>query len=189
MRRPCLCLEVTNRLMWTIGRILIFQMLSLILLTQRRSPSAELQLVLFFFSFSFFVLLFLFCFCFVFRFSFFVCFVCFVLFCLFLLLLFLFLLLFECNLLCFPPPQGLHVLGEFVYTGETGGVYSDEALADPYNRYMTFAFDFISLPFMKDVITDSHFREVCFFSFSFSLFFFSFSFSFLLFFFLFEGVK
>ncbi|MGQ9617448.1 MAG: cyanophycinase [Candidatus Aminicenantia bacterium] len=52
---------------------------------------------------------------------------------------------------------GFAVLGEFLYTAENGTVYSSEALADPYNRYMTLGKDFLLLPYMSKVITDSHF--------------------------------
>lgn len=36
-------------------------------------------------------------------------------------------------------------------------VYSDEALADPYNMYMTMERDFLGLPLLAGVITDTHF--------------------------------
>jgi cyanophycinase len=52
---------------------------------------------------------------------------------------------------------GLAILGEFVFSAENGTVYSDEALNDPYNQYMTFARDFLAMPYMSGVITDSHF--------------------------------
>lgn len=54
---------------------------------------------------------------------------------------------------------GLAVMGEFSFSAENDTVYSDEALANPYNRYMTFERDFLDLPDMWSVITDSHFRE------------------------------
>lgn len=54
---------------------------------------------------------------------------------------------------------GLAVMGEFSFSAENDTVYSDEALADPYNRYMTFERDFLDLPDMASVITDSHFSE------------------------------
>ncbi|MEM8532346.1 MAG: cyanophycinase [Chloroflexota bacterium] len=54
---------------------------------------------------------------------------------------------------------GLAVMGEFSFSAENDTVYSDEALADPYNRHMTFERDFLKLPYLGAVITDSHFRE------------------------------
>lgn len=52
---------------------------------------------------------------------------------------------------------GLAILGEFLFSAKNGTVYSSEALADPYNRYMTLDRDFLILPYMEKVITDSHF--------------------------------
>jgi cyanophycinase len=53
---------------------------------------------------------------------------------------------------------GLAVLGNWVYTAEKGSIYSDEALADPYDRYMEkLAPAFLSIPFMKTIVTDTHF--------------------------------
>jgi cyanophycinase len=52
---------------------------------------------------------------------------------------------------------GLAVLGQFVYTGGTGSSTSSDALANPYHRYMVFDRDFLSIPNMGGIITDSHF--------------------------------
>ena len=52
---------------------------------------------------------------------------------------------------------GLAVLGQFSYTGQTGSVTSSQALANPFNRYITLDRDFLSIPDMAGVITDSHF--------------------------------
>jgi cyanophycinase-like exopeptidase len=38
-------------------------------------------------------------------------------------------------------------------------VYSDEALEDPYNQYMTMERDFLAFPPLEGVITDTHFFE------------------------------
>ncbi|VXC68106.1 cyanophycinase [Massilia sp. 9I] len=51
---------------------------------------------------------------------------------------------------------GLAVLGQFIYTGENQSVTSPEALADPYNKNLTLGRDFLTLPTMGRVITDSH---------------------------------
>ncbi len=54
---------------------------------------------------------------------------------------------------------GLAVLGEFVYAAYNGSVIEDEALVDPYNQYMTLDRDFLALPPMLGIVTDSHFTE------------------------------
>ncbi len=52
---------------------------------------------------------------------------------------------------------GLAVLGEFVFSAFRGTVYSNEALANPYDHRVTLARDFLSVPALTGVITDSHF--------------------------------
>lgn len=53
---------------------------------------------------------------------------------------------------------GLHVLTEFVYSAqEKSGVTSNQALADPFDKKMTFERDFVKLPILKGVIADSHY--------------------------------
>lgn len=52
---------------------------------------------------------------------------------------------------------GLAVLGEFIFSAENDTVYSDDALANPYNRRVALARDFLVMPNMDDTITDSHF--------------------------------
>lgn len=52
---------------------------------------------------------------------------------------------------------GLAIMGEFAFAALNGSVYSSEALSDPYNRYMTIERDFLTLPNLDNVITDSHF--------------------------------
>jgi cyanophycinase len=54
---------------------------------------------------------------------------------------------------------GLAVLGQFVYDATRGSVYSDEALYDPYDRYITFTRDFLAMTNMSRTITDSHFAN------------------------------
>lgn len=54
---------------------------------------------------------------------------------------------------------GLAIQGEFVYDAANGTVYSDEALADPYNRYMTFSRNFLENRYLDNTITDSHFEQ------------------------------
>ncbi len=52
---------------------------------------------------------------------------------------------------------GLAVLGDFIFSARNGTVHSDEALANPYNHYMTLDRDFLAMPFLEKLITDSHF--------------------------------
>jgi cyanophycinase len=53
---------------------------------------------------------------------------------------------------------GLNVLTQFVYTAQASqGVTSSQALADPFNRYMTFGRDFANLPLLAGTIGDTHF--------------------------------
>lgn len=54
---------------------------------------------------------------------------------------------------------GLAVLGEFVFAAYNDTVYSDEALEDPYNEYMTLDRGMFGFPPLLGVITDSHFHE------------------------------
>lgn len=51
---------------------------------------------------------------------------------------------------------GLAVMGQFIYTGENQSVTSPEALANPYSKNVTLGRDFLTLPTMGRVITDSH---------------------------------
>ncbi|MBZ0094574.1 MAG: cyanophycinase [Sulfuricella sp.] len=51
---------------------------------------------------------------------------------------------------------GLAILGEFLFSAQNGTVYSDDALANPYNRRVTLDRDFLTLPNMGKVITDGH---------------------------------
>lgn len=55
---------------------------------------------------------------------------------------------------------GLNVLTQFIYSAQANkGVTSSQALADPYNRYMSFARDFLSLPALNGIVGDPHFQE------------------------------
>ena len=55
---------------------------------------------------------------------------------------------------------GLNVLTQFVYTAQASqGVTSSQAVADPFNRYMTFDRDFATVPLLQGVIGDPHFAE------------------------------
>ncbi len=54
---------------------------------------------------------------------------------------------------------GLAVLGEFVFSARRGTVYSNEALADPYDFRVTLDRGFLSAPLLLGSITDSHFES------------------------------
>jgi cyanophycinase len=52
---------------------------------------------------------------------------------------------------------GLAVEGEFVFTSMIDTITSDEAVVDPYGKLVTLDRDFLAIPQLKGVITDSHF--------------------------------
>jgi cyanophycinase len=52
---------------------------------------------------------------------------------------------------------GAAILGEIVYTAANGSVYSDEALADPYDPHMTFAPALVGSDHLAGVVVDTHF--------------------------------
>ena len=54
---------------------------------------------------------------------------------------------------------GLAVLGDRAFSAQNDTVYSEEALADPYNEFMRFEDDFLNIESLANVVTDSHFRE------------------------------
>jgi cyanophycinase len=53
---------------------------------------------------------------------------------------------------------GLAVLGNFVYSAEFGSATSERVLANPFDRDVTLAREFLRVPFLGNIITDSHFR-------------------------------
>ena len=55
---------------------------------------------------------------------------------------------------------GLAILGAYVYGAMDGGsMTSDVAMRDPLNKGMTLESDFLHLPYLQHVITDSHFGK------------------------------
>src|ERR1700728_3259650 len=54
---------------------------------------------------------------------------------------------------------GLAVQGEFVFDSMLDTVKSPEALANPYDPRVTLLRDFLSIPVLKSIITDSHFSQ------------------------------
>jgi cyanophycinase len=54
---------------------------------------------------------------------------------------------------------GLAVQGEFVFDSMLDTVTSPQALANPYDPHVTLVRDFLSIPVLKSIITDSHFSQ------------------------------
>lgn len=55
---------------------------------------------------------------------------------------------------------GLAILGDSYFTAQNGSAVSSDALANPYNRYVTIDHsNFLFAPFMASTITDSHYTQ------------------------------
>lgn len=54
---------------------------------------------------------------------------------------------------------GLAVLGQFVFSARHDTVTSPEALANPFDAKLTLDRNFISIPILRGIVTDSHFSE------------------------------
>jgi cyanophycinase len=54
---------------------------------------------------------------------------------------------------------GLAVLGQFSFASIIDTIHSPEALSDPYGNKVTIARDFLRIPLLTDVITDTHFAK------------------------------
>lgn len=52
---------------------------------------------------------------------------------------------------------GLALMGEFIFSAMNDTAYSKETLADPYNKGVTIAHDFLRVPHLENIITDTHF--------------------------------
>lgn len=52
---------------------------------------------------------------------------------------------------------GLAILGEFSFASMIGTIHSPEALADPYGNKVTISRDFLRIPILEGIITDTHF--------------------------------
>ena len=52
---------------------------------------------------------------------------------------------------------GLNVLTQFVYTAQGSSATSTQALADPFNRTLTFGRDFANVPALQGLLGDPHF--------------------------------
>ena len=54
---------------------------------------------------------------------------------------------------------GLAVLGQFVFAALNDSVNSKDTLANPYNEEVTIAQDFLKIPHLENIITDTHFAK------------------------------
>jgi len=54
---------------------------------------------------------------------------------------------------------GLAILGEFGFSAEKDTITSKQALANPYDPAVTFSSDFVRIPLLRGVITDTHFSR------------------------------
>ncbi len=54
---------------------------------------------------------------------------------------------------------GLAVLGEFSFSSMIDTVHSPDALGDPYGNKVTLSRDFLRIPFLTGIITDTHFAK------------------------------
>lgn len=52
---------------------------------------------------------------------------------------------------------GMAILGDFYYNAENGSVTSNEALENPFDSFITIENDFLSIPFLENTITDTHY--------------------------------
>ncbi|RYY83414.1 hypothetical protein EON63_11250 [archaeon] len=52
---------------------------------------------------------------------------------------------------------GCMVLGNYVYSASQGSITSEDALANPYDKYLTVVEAFLKIPYLDSVITDTHF--------------------------------
>ncbi len=54
---------------------------------------------------------------------------------------------------------GMAILGEWAYTATNGSVISSEALGDPFDTRITLSNDFLKVPFLENLVTDTHYHE------------------------------
>jgi cyanophycinase len=53
---------------------------------------------------------------------------------------------------------GMNVLAEFIYSAQASqAITSSEALANPFNKYITLVRDFVNIPLLQGIIDDPHF--------------------------------
>jgi cyanophycinase len=54
---------------------------------------------------------------------------------------------------------GLAVMGQFIFSAMNDSAYSKETLSNPYNDRVTIASDFLVIPHLENLITDTHFAK------------------------------
>jgi cyanophycinase len=54
---------------------------------------------------------------------------------------------------------GLAVMGQFIFSAMNDSAYSKETLANPYDQRVTIASNFIAIPHLQNLITDTHFAK------------------------------
>jgi cyanophycinase-like exopeptidase len=54
---------------------------------------------------------------------------------------------------------GLAVLGEVVFSAQNNTVWSSEALGNPYHFRVTLERDFLKIPYLENLVTDSHYNR------------------------------
>jgi cyanophycinase len=54
---------------------------------------------------------------------------------------------------------GLAVMGQFIFSAMNDSAYSKETLANPYNDRVTIASNFLRIPHLENLITDTHFAK------------------------------
>ena len=52
---------------------------------------------------------------------------------------------------------GMAILGGHIYSAAEGSVYSDESMENPFNKFISIAPAFLRIPYMQNVLTDTHF--------------------------------
>ena len=54
---------------------------------------------------------------------------------------------------------GLAILGEYSFASMIDTIHSPDALADPYGNKVTITREFLRIPLLADIITDTHFGK------------------------------
>lgn len=55
---------------------------------------------------------------------------------------------------------GLAILGEVLFTAQNGLLWTEEALSDPFHSRVRLSKDFLHIPFLENVVTDSHYNAI-----------------------------
>ena len=54
---------------------------------------------------------------------------------------------------------GCMVLGNWIYSAEEGSITSEDALANPYDKYITIVPGLLKIPYLETLLADTHFGE------------------------------